>query len=211
MTNRRTKTSARTLAVATAAFFLATLGFPRASEAQQAELTAHTGVLTPTSDLLSGETTGTEGSSLGTGVPFGATLGVRFETGIGVEASGIRAFDVAVEGDAILSESAEFSALTSHLTYTVPMGESPVVSPLFGVGLGVRNIDYAEVTAGEPVVDDASDFAGVGLAGLVFAPDSWIGARAEGRLYLSSYEAFDEANGQQDIAFLAGITIRTPE
>lgn len=206
-----TKTRARTLAVATAAFFLVALGLPPASEAQQVELTGHTGMLTPTSDLLSGDGDA-GGSTLGTGVPFGATLGVRFETGIGLEASGIKAFDVAVEGDQILAENADFSALTGHLTYTVPMGEgAPVVSPMFGLGLGVRNIDYAEVTDGEPVVDDASDFTGVGQVGLVFAPNNWIGARAEGRLYLSSYEAFDEANGQQDLAFLAGITIRTPE
>lgn len=37
-----------------------------------------------------------------------------------------------------------------------------------------------------------------------------IGARAEIRSYLSSFEALGESNGQQDFAFLGGVTLRLP-
>lgn len=193
-------------AVAAVALLFA-LGLPASATAQTAEFSGQSGVLFPSSDLVpDGDADG--GTSLGTGVPVAVTAGVRFPGGLGLELSGVRAYDVAVEGDALLSENADFSALTGHMTYAFPAGG---VTPLVGVGLGVREVDFSQFPSdAQDVVDASSDFTGVGLAGLMFAPDSWIGLRTEARVYLSSFEAFGESTGQQDFALLGGITVRVP-
>lgn len=206
-----TDTSVRAPALATAALLLAALALPRPGAAQQFELSGQAGVLAPASDLVSGSGVSGSGSSLGAGFPLSATAGVRFPSGFGVELSGLRAYGVSVDGSSLATDEADFSALTAHATYalSVPLLQR-LAHPFFGVGLGVREIDFGEFAADATELDAASDFTGAALAGLLFRPDDRVGVRLEVRSYLSSFEALGESSSQQDFAFLTGITVRVP-
>lgn len=205
------ETPLRLPALASAALLALALALPRPVPAQQLELSGQAGVLAPASELLSGSGVSGGGSSLGTGFPFSATAGVRFPSGFGVELSGLKAYDVSVDGNSLQTGEADFSALTGQATYALSLpGLRRLANPFFGVGIGVREVDFGTFTTDATELDASSDFAGVALAGLNIVPDERIGARVEIRSYLSSFEALGETNGQQDFAFLGGVTLRLP-
>lgn len=205
------ETSRRLPAVASAALLVAALALPRPAVAQQIELSGQAGVLAPASDLLTGSGVSGGGSSLGAGFPLSATAGVRFPSGFGVELSGLKAYDVSVDGNSLQTEEADYSALTGHATYALSLpGLRRLAQPFFGVGLGAREIDFGTFAADATEVDASSDFTGVALAGLLFGRDATVGARVEIRSYLSSFEALGESSSQQDFAFLGGVMLRLP-
>lgn len=203
--------SRRLPALASAALLALALALPRPGPAQQLELSGQAGVLAPASDLLTGSGVSGGGSSLGAGFPLSATAGIRFPSEFGVELSGLKAYDVDVDGTSLETGEADFSALTGHATYALSLpGLQRIAHPFFGVGIGAREVDFGAFEPGATEVDASSDFAGVALAGVLLGRDERIGARAEIRSYLSSFEALGESNGQQDFAFLGGVTLRLP-
>lgn len=211
---RRSSSLTPTPAVA-AALLLLLPADPGRAQPISVEGTAHLGVLTPATELLDSSGISGGGASLDATPAFGATAGLRFSSGFGVEVSAVRSFDAKLSGSSLTGEAA-FSALTGHLTYRIgiPVVKA-LVAPYFGLGAGTRSLDFEDAFLdGDPdrALVDQDDLTGVALVGVEtgLIPLLPFGFRAEVRDYVSEFEAAGQSNLQHDLTVLAGLSVSLP-
>lgn len=171
----------------------------------QLEISVSGGFLVPATSLAD-ETQVPNEVRLADSPAVGGGLGLLLPGGLNVEAQGLYAPGADLETAGASDRAADFLALTGNLVYRLPL---PFLQPFLGAGAGVRQIS-TESSAEDSETQRENDFTVALLAGtyLSLVPDWRI--RLEIRDYLSSFAVGEGSKLQNDLAFLAGMTLRFP-